>query len=185
MPNASVSRVRAAAHSDEGTLERLLEDARAFSAEFPLFLANHQPMMLVALDRLGASPERLEEWFAIYRDVSRLVPQPPSVAKIGRADWRSLSRRPQPRARLSRLLHRRGRASRHRPGSRRLPADAHARHCRKRSPLLHAAQLRRDAERSRGGRRGARLLVGGLSRALPGDRGGAGHRRSGRSAHSA
>ena len=43
--------------------------------------------------------------------------------------------------------------------------------------------LRRHAERSGGGRRGARLLVRGLSRALPGDRRGAGHRRSGRSAH--
>jgi len=44
--------------------------------------------MLVALDQLGALPARLEEWFAIYRDVSRLVPQPPPVAPIGRADWR-------------------------------------------------------------------------------------------------
>ena len=35
------------------------------------------------------APQRLEEWFAIYRDVSGLVPEPPSVAKIGRADWRA------------------------------------------------------------------------------------------------
>jgi hypothetical protein len=74
--------------SSENTLERLLSDARVFSAEFPLFLANHQPMMLVALERLGASERRLGEWFEIYRDVSSLVPQPPPVAKIGRADWR-------------------------------------------------------------------------------------------------
>ena len=32
-----------------------MEEARGFSAEFPLFLANHQPMMLVALAPLGAS----------------------------------------------------------------------------------------------------------------------------------
>jgi hypothetical protein len=89
MANASISRVRSEAHSEAGTLERLLDDARSYSAEFPLFLANHQPMMLVALDHLGASPQRLKEWFAIYRDVSGLVPQPPSVAKIGRADWAS------------------------------------------------------------------------------------------------
>jgi hypothetical protein len=88
MPGASVSRSRSV-HSDESTLDRLLEDSRAFSAEFPLFLANHQPMMLVALERLGASDRRLEKWFEIYRDVSKLVPQPPSVAKIRRADWRS------------------------------------------------------------------------------------------------
>ena len=79
---------RSVARSGESALGRLLEDSRSFSAEFPLFLANHQPMMLVALERVGASDRRLEEWFEIYRDVSKLVPQPPSVAKIGRADWR-------------------------------------------------------------------------------------------------
>lgn len=89
MPNASLSRARPSARSGESTLERLLDETRGFSAEFPLFLANHQPMMLVALERLGASDRRLEEWFEIYRDVNRLVAQPPPVAKIGRADWRS------------------------------------------------------------------------------------------------
>src|SRR5436190_16889942 len=89
MAKASASRVLPEARHDETTLDRLLADARVYSAEFPLFLANHQPMMLVALDRLGASPQRLEEWFAIYRDVSGLVPQPASIAKIGRGDWPS------------------------------------------------------------------------------------------------
>jgi len=89
MAKASASRVHPEAGHDETTLDRLLADARFYSAEFPLFLANHQPMMLVALDRLGASPRRLEEWFAIYRDVSGLVPEPASTAKIGRGDWRS------------------------------------------------------------------------------------------------
>jgi hypothetical protein len=88
MPNAQLSKARPSAQSGESTLDRLLEDSRAFSAEFPLFLANHQPMMLVALERLGASDQRLEEWFEIYRDVSKLVPQPPPVAKIGNPDWR-------------------------------------------------------------------------------------------------
>jgi hypothetical protein len=89
MAEASALRSHSTARSDVATLDRLLEDARSYSAEFPLFLANHQPMMLVALDRLGASPQRLEEWFAIYRDVSRLVLEPPAVARIGRGDWRS------------------------------------------------------------------------------------------------
>ena len=81
MPSASVSRSRSV-HSDESTLDRLLEDSRAFSAEFPLFLANHQPMMLVALERLGASDRRLEEWFEIYRDVSK----PRAAAAVGCED---------------------------------------------------------------------------------------------------
>jgi hypothetical protein len=89
MPNDSSARSRLPARSGEGALEGLLEEAREFSAEFPLFLANHQPMMLVALDRLGASEHRLREWYGIYRDVSGLVPQPAAVAPIGRADWRA------------------------------------------------------------------------------------------------
>jgi hypothetical protein len=70
-------------------LERLLSDGRAFSAEFPEYLANHLPMILVALHRLGASDARLREYFAHYRDVNRLQPTPPLVASIARADWLS------------------------------------------------------------------------------------------------
>jgi hypothetical protein len=68
-------------------LDRLLGRAREFSAEFPQFLANHQPMVLVALHRLGASDHRLRAFFEAYRDVSGLVPIPPSVAPIERTSW--------------------------------------------------------------------------------------------------
>ena len=60
-------------------LDALLAEARAFSAEFPPFMASHLTMMLVALKRLGASEARLAEWFGIYRDVSGLVPMPPAT----------------------------------------------------------------------------------------------------------
>ena len=49
---------RLEAHA-QGELERLLVEGRVFSGEFPLFLANHLPMVLVAMQRLGGSPERL------------------------------------------------------------------------------------------------------------------------------
>jgi hypothetical protein len=68
-------------------LERLMHEAREFSAEFPPFMANHMPMMLVALSRLGASDARLADWFATYRDVSRLVPAPPALRPIVRDGW--------------------------------------------------------------------------------------------------
>lgn len=68
-------------------LEQLLREARAFSAEFPPFMASHLPMMLVALSRLGASDQRLRDWFEIYRDVSGLVPMPAAARPIGRDDW--------------------------------------------------------------------------------------------------
>ena len=90
----------------EAELDRLLAEGRAFSAEFPLFLANHLPMMLVALHRLGGSDERLAEFFAIYRDTNRLVPMPTAVAPIERADWTSALGDRSARARLPRLLPR-------------------------------------------------------------------------------
>jgi hypothetical protein len=69
----------------EGRLERLLAESRAFSAEFPIHLANHLPMILVAMHRLGGSDARLDEYFAWYRDENRLQPLPPAIAPIERA----------------------------------------------------------------------------------------------------
>jgi hypothetical protein len=71
----------------EGELERLLEAGRAFSAEFPLFLANHLPMVSVALHRLGADDARLAQFFETYRVTNHLVPMPPAVAPIERSNW--------------------------------------------------------------------------------------------------
>jgi hypothetical protein len=71
----------------EKELRRLLVECRAFSAEFPLFLANHLPMVLVAMHRLGGSDERLAEYFHSYREVNRLCPPPPPVAPIRREKW--------------------------------------------------------------------------------------------------
>jgi hypothetical protein len=72
---------------DEGRLARLLADCRAFSAEFPFYLANHLPMVLVAMHRLGGSEKRLAEYFAWYRDENHLQPLPAALAPIVRADW--------------------------------------------------------------------------------------------------
>ena len=75
------------APDDEAQLERLLAEGRRFSGEFPTFLANHLPMVLVAMHRLGGSDERLAEYFTRYRDAHRLAPPPPPVAPIARANW--------------------------------------------------------------------------------------------------
>src|SRR5579863_5797314 len=74
---------------DETELERLLAEGRNYSGEFPVFLANHLPMILVAMHRLGGSDERLAEYFAYYRDANHLVPAPAPVAPIERANWTS------------------------------------------------------------------------------------------------
>ncbi len=68
-------------------LETVLSRARADSVEFPYLLANHVPMILIALDRLGASPERLEEWYEQYRESHKLPPVPPIIAPITREGW--------------------------------------------------------------------------------------------------
>src|SRR5947209_19977505 len=71
----------------ELALEELLAESRGFSGEFPVMLANHLPMVLVAMQRLGGSPERLAEFFAVYRDVNHLVPAPAAIAPIERLHW--------------------------------------------------------------------------------------------------
>ncbi len=70
-------------------LDDLLREARHFSAEFPVDLANHGPMALIILDRLGASHQRLRAYFDAYRDANGLVPVPPPVAPIERETWSS------------------------------------------------------------------------------------------------
>ncbi len=70
-------------------LDALLPRARADSVEFPLFLANHVPMVLIALDRLGASSERMEAWYETYRETNRLPPIPEAVAPIDPHDWKA------------------------------------------------------------------------------------------------
>src|SRR5436190_5184870 len=73
----------------ERELDRLMAEGRQFSAEYPQFLANHLPMVLVALQRLGAGDDRLREFFATYRDTNHLIPMPKAVAPIERARWSS------------------------------------------------------------------------------------------------
>jgi Questin oxidase-like len=71
----------------EAALDKLLVEGRAFSGEFPVMLANHLPMVLVALQRLGGSAERLAEFFAVYRDTHHLPIAPPPVAPIDWGTW--------------------------------------------------------------------------------------------------
>ena len=78
-------------HPDSTTrqgLERAVAWSRQWSAEFPFCLANHLPMVLVALHRMGASDERLEAYCHIYREQNGLVPVPEPIEAITRDNWR-------------------------------------------------------------------------------------------------
>ncbi|MEJ8473722.1 questin oxidase family protein [Roseibium algae] len=75
-------------HVSGHSLDSVLEQARRDSVEFPYLLANHAPMVLIALSNMGASSARIAEWYEIYRDKQRLAPPPPSLAPIDTASWK-------------------------------------------------------------------------------------------------
>jgi hypothetical protein len=77
------------ANAGNPTLDRLRAEARGFSVEFDPFLANHLPMALVILDRLGAPAARLESWFETYRDANHLKPAPESRGRVNGANWQA------------------------------------------------------------------------------------------------
>jgi hypothetical protein len=69
-------------------LERAVAWSRQWSAEFPFCLANHLPMVLVALHRMGASDDRLEAYCHIYHKQNGLAPIPGRIGEIRRDNWR-------------------------------------------------------------------------------------------------
>ncbi|MBT9385922.1 questin oxidase family protein [Pseudooceanicola sp. CBS1P-1] len=69
------------------TLSDTLDRARTDSVEFPTMLANHAPMVLVALKRMGASEARRAAWYEGYRASHALPAPPPPVAPLTRATW--------------------------------------------------------------------------------------------------
>ena len=83
-------------------LDALVAESRRHSAEFPDVLANHLPMILVALDRLGASQARQAGFFASYSTGKGLLPAPEPVAPIDGATWTTIlgDRRREADARL-------------------------------------------------------------------------------------
>lgn len=70
-------------------LRPLIAEIGQRSGEFPVLLANHLPMVLEAMGRLGASPERLDE-YAVHYNTAHAVPfPPPPVAPLTEANWRT------------------------------------------------------------------------------------------------
>ena len=68
-------------------LEVLLARAREDSVEFPVLLANHLPMALVGLDRLGASGEQMERFAEDYRAANGLVATPRPLEALSPRTW--------------------------------------------------------------------------------------------------
>lgn len=72
----------------ESVLARCIEWSQQWSFEFPYMLANHLPMILVAMQRMGASADRLQEFCEIYRHENGLVPVPQPLSRITTDNWR-------------------------------------------------------------------------------------------------
>ncbi|MBH0238440.1 DUF4243 domain-containing protein [Methylobrevis sp. L22] len=77
---------RAAARAEA---DRLIAATRLQSGEFPVMLANHLPMVLEALCRLGAPAARLAAYAEHYDRVHAVPLLAPRIAPLGRADWRA------------------------------------------------------------------------------------------------
>src|SRR5437899_388324 len=77
----------------KSTLERLLDD----NARFDLGgrgTANHLPMALVALSRMGAAEERLVDYFHWWEE-NRALPRHDSGQLIDRGDWKQYTGDPR------------------------------------------------------------------------------------------
>ena len=85
---------------DAGTAHAagLIAEVGRMSAEFPVDLANHLPMVLEAMARMGASPARMDAYAAWYTAANAVPEQPPAVSALSDADWRgALGRRERER----------------------------------------------------------------------------------------
>jgi hypothetical protein len=69
------------------SLDSIMAEMPAWGSEFARTYANHAPMVLVALDRLGGSGRRLRDFFDHYRDFKALVPVGATVAPIDPSNW--------------------------------------------------------------------------------------------------
>lgn len=58
-------------HAD---LDPIMSEMLTYGSEFAKTYANHAPMVLVALERIGGSTDRLRDFFDHYRDYKKLLP---------------------------------------------------------------------------------------------------------------
>ncbi|MGO6667438.1 questin oxidase family protein [Rhizobium ruizarguesonis] len=73
--------------SDE--LRTLLADMPAWGSEFSRTFANHAPMVLVALDRIGGGSAQLRRFFHHYRDAKQLAPFAQPLKRLDGKSWKA------------------------------------------------------------------------------------------------
>lgn len=70
-------------------LRTLIAEVGQRSGEFPVLLANHLPMVLEAMGRLGASPQRLDAYAEHYTSVHAVPEMPARLVALSARNWRS------------------------------------------------------------------------------------------------
>ncbi|KQS71722.1 hypothetical protein ASG39_20945 [Rhizobium sp. Leaf371] len=70
-------------------LETLLAGMPKWGSEFSHTFANHAPMVLVALDRIGGKPDQLRRFFRHYRDAKHLLPFAQPVNRLDGESWKT------------------------------------------------------------------------------------------------
>ncbi|ARO14732.1 hypothetical protein BVG79_01386 [Ketogulonicigenium robustum] len=61
--------------------------AQADSAEFPVLLANHAPMVMEAMRQMGADNARIAAWYGDYVIAKQVPPQPASKGPLDQTTW--------------------------------------------------------------------------------------------------
>ena len=72
---------------DTAALDRLMAQMPDYHSEFAKTYANHAPMVLVALHRIGGDGPRMNDWFDHYRDEKKLFGPPARQAPLTAETW--------------------------------------------------------------------------------------------------
>jgi hypothetical protein len=92
--------------------EALLAEMPGWGSEFDRTFANHAPMVLTALARIGGSPEQMRRFFDQYRAYKNLRPFAVPTQMLGDDDWQTAighrDREPDLRRFFSRQVAKRG-----------------------------------------------------------------------------
>lgn len=70
-------------------LTRIMDEMTGYHSEFAKTYANHAPMVLVALSRIGGSTERLYDFFEHYRDDKHLLTAQTAARPIDADNWQA------------------------------------------------------------------------------------------------
>lgn len=73
--------------ASQSELPLILAEMPDYGSEFAKTYANHAPMVLVALERIGGSSGQMRQFFEHYRSTKQLLPFGHQLSPLGETDW--------------------------------------------------------------------------------------------------